>query len=639
MSDSPFTQSIRKNTEDSHQASPAYVITFVRWANRDPVNYQDPQNPNTDPTQQVRDPLVVISDCINLNVSNSKSGLSSSCTATLLAGEINYSTAVHPGDYMIVNMLNYESDAVKVAQKALAQQSINKYEDGFKGVYKIQKVRRRLTVNPESGTKQVAYTVHAFGFTELNTVIYYNPAISEKFASSDVLFIAQFADFWSQFATSKDNTKKVQIVLKYLIKAILGKGINRNDFTIPATQNNQFIIPQLLGKLLNRPISKVATDIYNFYFGIWSLATGSTNETPGQNFNSMFEQWDQDTNFYKVKGDREMQGWRLLAAENWNFKQIWSILGSYLNGAINEMYTTYRVGPDNFVYPSIIARQKPFSSDHFLNPNRINNVDNLPAVNTAHTKFSSIPRWRISPDLLYDIDLGKDEASRVNFVQVFGRSIAASDQENQASQIGLGNFFFNPIDVKRHGLKPSVITTEFDFPGGTGENVKQSRAWAYLLFDMMYAGELRESGTLTFYGIQDPISVGDNIEFDNNIYHIESVNHILQIAPDGKKLFRTSLTLSFGTSLDSDSTAPVYPQMENTFSDNERSDDYSNERILPGNSDTQDIPYDSTRKDGEKIRDGVDKSFTLDENVKPRISSIEFQDDGSSDNKKKKGKK
>ncbi len=35
-----FIRDIAQNSVDSHQISPAYVLTFLRWSNRDTFNYE-----------------------------------------------------------------------------------------------------------------------------------------------------------------------------------------------------------------------------------------------------------------------------------------------------------------------------------------------------------------------------------------------------------------------------------------------------------------------------------------------------------------------------------------------------------------------------------------------------------------------
>jgi len=603
----PYTKVIGKNAEGSHQASPAYVLTFVRWQNRDTINYDLPD-------LGVRNPFVVINDAISVQTTDSKSSVTGSVNIILKAGDINYATTMAPGDFVFVNLLNDEFTAKELAKIAGAGGQINKYEHGFKGLYKIQKVRRQISVDPASGAKSYQFVIHAFSFTELKTIIYYNPTAAKAFKESRQLFLSQFADWWSDVSTSRSNqNNNMQPILVRLTKALLGAGLrNRSDLATDATANDQFFMPSMVGNLMgiNKQRTLTVSDVYHFIFGIWknekpSEAQRSSNPghtTPGVGFNPGIKQIGNNQTFFQTASGA-LQGWRLLAAEDFNYKEIWSIIKSYMNAGINEAYTCMRISPTNGgVYPTVVIRQKPFNSRHFAKPNKVNGKKSGKTNRILHTRYDSLPRWRIDPDLIYSIDLGKDEVARVNYLQFYGRSISTNPGYNEALQAQ--NIFYDKEDIKRHGLKPQIVTTNMDFPLNRGNTSSEAKKWAWLMFDMLNAGQNRESGVISCQGILEPISVGDNLQFDGSIYHIEAVSHVMQVAPDGKKSFKTNLTLSFGTSLESNTLIPVYPQQKNTYSEVERKDDYNRERILPGLGEAQFLPQQEgkSRSKGELVR-------------------------------------
>ena len=223
-----------------------------------------------------------------------------------------------------------------------------------------------------------------------------------------------------------------------------------------------------------------------------------------------------------------------------------------------------------------------------------------------------------------------NEAARFNFVQVFTRQLADTAEQDMAQQIALGNFFYDEGDIERQGLKPYVMTSNFDFPAAKGgDNGKQlhAREWAELVADWIIDGHLKESGVLTFQGIQEPIAVGDNLEFDGIIYHIEGVTHVMSIAPGGQKSWVTKVTVSFGMDARSSKTGPVYPNMEHTDAQSNNQEDWVNERILPGISDTQDI---TGRDHGEEINPTKEESFTPNELRKKRTKTKERNDGSNS---------
>ena len=153
--------------EDSHQTSPGYMLTFIRWDNRDTFNYSDRKNKKGNRIK-VRAPLVVYNDAVSVTTSDKKDSQTPSLAATLLGGDINYSTAVHPGDYVLVNMVNWDTEVSVVDElgnevgpntlrkRVAAFEPINNYNDGFKGLFKVQSVTRELRTDPSSGIKVVA---------------------------------------------------------------------------------------------------------------------------------------------------------------------------------------------------------------------------------------------------------------------------------------------------------------------------------------------------------------------------------------------------------------------------------------------------------------------------------------------------
>lgn len=581
-----YIKDINPNSIDSHQVSPGYLLTFLRWSNRDTYNYKHEK------PLAVRKPLVVYNDALQINVTNTKNALTTTASMLLKCGDINYSTAVCPGDFVIINMLDWEEDAERVRNKAVALQPINKFEDGFKGLFKIQSVVKDLVVDPNSGMKQLTVTITAAGFTELNNVIHYNPVLASAFAQDGAsMYQTQVGNYFANLLKSKPNC---QDIIRALFKILLGQSFKRDKVKeIENYGNTHFCVPTTLGQLLGVPNAKFAVDIHNFIIGIWKDSKGgfSTNDYSG--FNPKITANSTNGNFYET--GIPIEGNKLVELEDWNMKTAWSILGGYLNQTMNEMYTTYRMSPDgNRVMPTVVVRQKPFTTNHFIAP-----------IGYSVTKFLEIPRWRISPDLLKRLQTSKNEAARYNMVQVFSRTIPGVQEIDQAAQIRMGNYKLDKDDVKRNGLKPYIVTSNFDFPNLKKKNLS-AKAWSEIVSDWIIDGHLKESGILIFQGLQAPISVGDNLEFDNIVYHIEAISHIMAITGD-KKSFMTRITVSYGMDKRSSKLGPVYANMEHTDSYTNALEDNSFENIIPGIGDTQDI---IGRVQGEELNETKQESFT-----------------------------
>jgi len=579
-----YSYELKQNSFDSHQTSPGIMLTVLRWNNRDTKNYSG------DPFA-IRTPLVIMSDIMSINVANAKTNVTPALQVLLKGGDINYTTAIAPGDFVYVNMVNeekdvYSKDPNSLYSRAVSLKPINNFKDGFKGLYKVQGVRRQLSVDPASGVKNYQFLLVAYGFTEFNNIIYYDPQVYQQLTGNFRLFMLQIQEYWDNLIGRRFS---IQDLMKVLIKVLIGQGTKKLDPKLPPPANRFFGVPIGVGKLLGVNAA-YACELYNYLFGIWKKSTTNT-ATPQEGFNPGFIE-DDGVGFYKTAN--KLEGQRLLAADYWNCIKVWSILQSYLNPTINEMYSTYRVNTKGSVMPTLVVRQKPFTTLHYKGKGVV-------------SRHLEMPRWKLNPNLLLNMDLGKDENARTNFVQVKTRSLSMVDGRNNAIQTGQGNWLSDEKDISRNGLRPNIQTANYDFPPESGDVEIKNKKWAGLVADWLFEGHLRESGTFLTMGIQEPISVGDNLEFNGVVYHIESVVHFLTIDNNGKKSFRTQLTVSWGMDDRSTSSKPFYPEMVHTSSDKNRQEDWDNERILPGSSDLEDV---SGRANGEKTTETPEKSFS-----------------------------
>ena len=556
-----------------HQVSPAWVLTFVRFENRDTQRIT-----NVSPLD-VRDPLVVENDCIAVSVNSSKAVQTPSCSATLVMTDVNYETAVAPGDYMIVNMLNWPVDARRVANNARAKKAINGVKDGFKGVFKVQGVRKVLTTDPNTGTRILAFKINGFAFTEFNNTIYFNPYLIDpnQDPKNQLLFASFIGKDWANLVNDKGLTN-VQDIIAVLIQSFIGSGINDegrvDKHGIVRTPNVHFAVPELVGRLLGVRGAKAAKDIYNYLFGIQKYGNGTNvSEAVGMNPLGLSQKYDR---FYYTPTPCE--GSSLLKPEYWNQVKAWSIINQYTNAPLNELYTCFRVSPSGSVMPTLVFRQIPFTNEDYTGQG-------------TPTKFMNLPRWRVNTALIVDMDIGRDEAARVNFVQYFGRSTLGAEGADIAQEIARINYVYNINDVQVSGLRPYIVTTQFDDPTSQKKDYR-SPIWAQILGDAVIGGHLKMNGTITCAGIIDPIAVGDNLELDGVVYHIEQVSHVCTIGiQDGKKMFRTTINLSSGVSSTSSTNGTRYAEMSFTSAQSLREDNYKKNQILPGVSESQDVVY------------------------------------------------
>lgn len=575
-----FTKYIGKNTLDSHQTSPHWVVTFTRFNTRDTKNYGELGGPTLEP---VRKPLVVENDCISVSVSVSKTNPTPNATITLASGDLNYGTAISTGDFVLINMVNFTEKAREIGDRARSEQPINKVGDGFKGVFKINSVNKIVTTDPGSGVKTLRYQVTAYGFTEFNNVIYYNPTLGDSI-NKDVLTYS----INEKLLTVLNSKLEIQKVLEILPNIILGNGrINATDSKVMSTKKEPYIIPGSVFKLMGIK-GRNAVDLYRIMLGVWgNPITSSSQQKDGFNPN------------YTEKGgvqqmDKPLQGMIPIQTSPLTNVRLIDLLKRYSNELINETYLCYRIDRNGLVLPKVIIRQKPFNTEH---------------GKLEGTRFLKLPRWKISSDLIYSLNVSKNESLRFNFVHIIGTTgNAAVDGANLANQnSNQGTIKFDNKDIERHGLRPYTQVSNFDWPT-KNNSTSMAPYWASLCFDWVYAGHLKTNGSISCVGIQEDVCVGDNLELQDTVYHIESINHVGTITPDGKKFFRTNITVSHGVDKRSSTSGPVYPEMDYTDTKLDRDHDYENDYgILPGFSDTQDIVG---RSDGEELKETTNKSFT-----------------------------
>jgi hypothetical protein len=531
---------------------------------------------------KTRKPLIVINDCISVSVSVNKENLTHQMSAILYPGDINYLTAIAPGDFVIVNMTRWDKNIDVLYEKARSLKPINGPQDGFKGVFKIQSVRKILSADPATGIKRLMYQITGFAFTEFNNVIYYNPNLltaAEK--NLDFLFVTRIGERWRQFMSASDGGKEnLRELLKFLIESFLGTGANKGKIVseLQQIEQTQFYIPGDLGKLLGEPKAAAAKDIYSYIFGLQEFSAAKDQNLSNALNPANLEKLD--GNFYFTK--LPCRGKIYLSAEYWNQIPAWDILNQYINSPLNEFFTSFRLTPDNRVMPTLIFRQTPMTSEKFKSE------QNYPV-----TRFLNLPRWKIDPHLIFDMNIGRDEVARVNFVQMFGinQTLSGESQQTQMSaQIAKNNYSVDQLDIQRSGLKPIIRTTNFDFVSSSGDANLQAPQWAKILGDALIGGHLKLNGQITCVGIQDPIAVGDNLEFDGTVFHIESITHSCSVASTGIKTFRTSIEISHGVNLASDQNGKVFSEMVHTDAQSYQARDYGREKVLPGLSDEQAIP-------------------------------------------------
>lgn len=600
-----FTDSTEGNVEIGDVAvSPNWVMLVVRLGV--PLSFDRAKNqsvPDGDKSNatKLRGPnLIIVNDCINLHVIGSKSVHTKNLQATLKQTDHNYLVEILPGDWVLAWMTNDPDTFNKLLTKireGKVDKPCNEFMDGFKFLGRVQDVRKAMHRDPYSGIRTSTVSVTANGFRELDTSIFYDPSLNRSDLNNINDWLAQIDVQLSDFFTLSANgdlENNCRTIISTFLDILVGKGIGKTinisnqdvkgtDLKAPQSVTGggstqaapyAYIVPAEVGKFLGIDASKknhgilTYADILATMMGV-QLFTSSSSDHDGSIFvPESAPQPGQDSPIRRFTST-ELLGSFLPLNPPLTNTPIWSILQQFVNNAINEMYTSMGIcsfkdtqgNVVNRIMPTLVLRQIPFTTEAFTVLEKANPDDpestavNDVTSNVIVTKFLSLPRWVLHPTLIHDLDLGRSDATRVNFVHVYGQN-SVQDKEAQVPfsvQIALNPPARDDIDIQRNGLRIYQNTIPCLNQDQIG---KTPSTWIALVADRLIGSQLTLNGTVSSYGIQAPISEGDNIQINKEVYHIEQITHICSQNPAGLRTFRTSFSLSNGMVAEPDNGNP-----------------------------------------------------------------------------------
>lgn len=537
-------------------------------------------------------PLIITDDCLFINRSTNKANHVQTLSAQLKMTDINYLVELLPGDWVMAWMFNNEEDYLRIQRQLEAGEPCNKFKDGFKFLGRLHDVRKSLSIGT-NGMKTSNFSIQAIGFEELDTQFFYDNSLASHdtiaqdlgqwLARLGVKYQKLFANVTGLSDTAVDaissdqdfKQNNINSIVPTLIDLIIGEGpASSANIDIAARRSNvsatpslaalnssegpkyAYMIPKMVGKLLGKEGSKGGdvigySDILELLQGIQKYSSKSNNIA------SFVPELRASEYENRRVCTADMLGTFIPYMPDFCNKPLWSILQQYLNPTINEMYTTLRVNPKGDVVPTVVMRQIPFTTDAFV-PN-----------GQEVTRFLDVPRWQIPVSMVEGIDIGRSNATRVNFVHIYGSSSYLAQNVPVQLQIVNNPPVRDDLDIMRSGLKSYMATVECFTGGQVGLTPKK---WINLVSDWAIGHHLTFNGTIRTRGIQAPIAHGDNLVFDGIVYHIESINDNCGIDPNGNKFWSTTIQLSNGmrdtqgvaitdneNGLSDGNVSPIYP--------------------------------------------------------------------------------
>jgi hypothetical protein len=678
--------------------NPSWCVAFVRFKTPGAMFRGD-----EDPFEE-RKLLVVENDCVSVNVNNPKNGFAKTASLTMKIGEVFYQNAVAPGDYVFVWMANEQDDIDKILNSLFNNEngtpgstgkiSLNGFMSGLKFFGRVMSVPHadQMTVN---GQRILGQQVNCQSFLELASSIYYtfiaqnilsldgglrSQAASTNFYTKEIeriggpktpqtsttqdtkgvsngleTALTNLSDAFLNFYRRTDGKDEVTgdtspeaiIGLLFIITMGIDASSSLVNNAIPGargTFSDAIGVPKSVVNILGRKGNKL-WQMYNLYLGLQEY--NAKGQNTAEDFSPIFtpESLTKGAVFYRTP--TKCKGFiPFLVPPIWDNNNFWNIFNQFLNPIVNEMYTALRVNREGRILPTLIVREKPFSTGLFdfllkkaplFTQKAVKDTSGSKATNalkqqiasenqqqeisrkeyekiakanpevTKRTLYRNIPRWVVDESVLVGINVAPDESRRINFVQVWGRSrgvefIGAniSQEVLKQAQFMVPNYVADEGDIKRHGLRADITETNYDVVSSSFGTI--SHILCRQRADWLMNGHLKPFGTITLQGVQEPICEGDNIQVRGILFHIEAVSHNSSLSSDGKKNFKTTVTVSNGilaSSLDSNDGVPLYPTADADKSFTSQLDAPYNH---PGFTDVQNTgPRKGRNTAGEKV--------------------------------------
>ena len=597
-----------KDGGNEFSSSPYWCLAVYRLGR--PVSYsrRDKKslgNPITGSLLRKEEPFVITSDCIGLTTSGNTNSYLKNMNATLKGG-YNYLSAnfAVTGDWVMAWMFTNKADRDRIVTALKNGAPANDFHSGIKFIGRISNIGKRISVS--NGIKAVNYSIMATGFEELSTSFFYDPAMRTKASQTDIFqFLSEIGiDAFEHIKSIEDggsislddlnnfqdnSEKMVESFLSLIIGKTKQFRLNEsfqddkgNAFSASPQLNTgapfSYLIPVGVATTLGSDSSDARKGTY---YGHRSYGYCDILQTifGVQKYSTVFDPTDksiehfgflpdienlENTNGNRLRTGIRMKGTYIPVEPVFLNKPLWDILGEFKNPCINEMYTCLKPNLIGRLMPTIVYRQIAMSTEAMVeNPS-------LPL-----TRFLSVPRWVVPNSMITDLNIGRNGATKHNFIHVYGQvSPVAQTMDTDLGNQMLRNAPISDVaSIAVHGLRPYMSSVAASLHDVTRED--GSRVWMEAMADWIIGSEHTLNGSVTCKGIQSPVAEGDNCEIDNIVFKIEGVSHSCHLMGD-RKTFVTTLTLTNGMPVEqgiANDVAPRYPGFAEVIDQSQERDD------------------------------------------------------------------
>lgn len=533
--------------------APIWVLGVIRWTH--PFVFDRTKlstSKNIDAFEQVQSPTIIVSSCSSLDISASKSSHISNLTATLRDDSVNYLSAIFPDDWLFAWILPNETRAKDLIRRIRQGDACNGFADGLKFLGRVQSIFKDTIVD-DAGRPMSIFNLSGVGFSEFDYTIFWEPTLAVLdslpvwYQRVGVTFNKIITGSDTSVTQDKDsNAIDVNKMIPTLARLTLGEGpFKGGNLSVPgganASPNGGIRIPSLVGSLLGMVnVEKINySDIVDIVVGVqkYKGAAGAAQNSPDiftpDGLVNTSTVVGEGTNAAYLKTGIDLLGEFPIVQLPFQDTPIWQIFNQFLNPAVNEMYVALKPDSMGDVFPRLTIRQLPFSTRKF---EFYSKSSQSPAVTT----FLELPRWRIDPKMLKRIQVGRSNVLRSNFwhVQGVGPGTPISPQMQYIRSPPLTD----KQDIERSGLRRITRTVNCLIK----DAALGPYLWRNIITDITAGQHLTLTGTIITTGIVSPVAPGDNIQFANVVYHVESISHVCIINDRGMRSWQTNLQVSHG---------------------------------------------------------------------------------------------
>jgi hypothetical protein len=534
--------------ENVISSSPAWVILVVRYKQTVTFSREKMQSLDVDGsvTAAERSPIIITSDCVQVMRNSSKDSHVKNFVASLLPTK-NYGAQIMPEDWIVCWMLKHKDQATQLVERIKARKPCNRFMDGLKFLGTVYSCRKSFSID-DNGKKTVRFNLVGNGFTQFDSSVFWDPYLSVAQPMFNT-WMGNMGIAINKFLT-KDGID-VNGAIPEMVEILFGRGIGQQAANPAGSAETQIvtggtagsgeaefahIVPETIGAILGRKSRSKRSGVLAYADMLHALYGIQKYADLGGNF-----QAESLGKIFQPSAMKPMLGKFLPQIPQFNGRSVWSILGTYLNPSVNEMYTCLRTNADGEVVPTLVVRQLPFTSKLMAAEDK--------------TSFLELPRWKARDSMILTYEVGRSDALRFNFIHQTGQAVAQAQPNIFTYQLVRSPPIRDDHDARRGGLRPDIQTVAC----GIEDQQLGAKKWNEIRADILMGQHLTLTGTFNLVGIQEPICEGDNFEYDDVVFHIETVVDTCSIDERGNTHWMTTLHVTHGVQAHPEPLLEVVP--------------------------------------------------------------------------------